>query len=43
MLLKEGNSQEIISQNIKKLEEGGTPYNQALAIALNKAKRAIKM
>ncbi|MDU5080239.1 DUF2213 domain-containing protein [uncultured Tissierella sp.] len=37
MSLKEGNSQEIISQNIKKLEVGGMPYSQALAIAISKA------
>lgn len=39
MPLKEGSSQEIISQNIKKLEEGGTPYNQALVIALSNAQK----
>lgn len=42
MSLKEGSSQEVITQNIKKLEKGGAPYSQALAIALSKAGKGSK-
>lgn len=42
MSLKEGNSQEVITQNIMKLEKGGAPYSQALAIALSKAGKGSK-
>lgn len=42
MPLKEGSSQEIISQNIKELEGGGKPYNHALIIALSKAGKSNK-
>lgn len=39
MPLLEGNSQEVISQNIKQLIKDGYKQDQAVAIALNKAKR----
>lgn len=42
--LKEGKSNEIISENISKLEHEGYPHRQAVAISLNKAgkKKAVK-
>lgn len=38
MPLKEGESREAVSQNIKKLVEEGYPQKQAVAIALNKSR-----
>jgi hypothetical protein len=42
MPLKEGKSNSIVAENIKTLMEEGTPITQAIAIALDIQKRAIK-
>ena len=40
--LKRGGSQEAISSNIRQLKEEGRPQNQAIAIALDKARETKK-
>ena len=42
MPLKKGKSQKVISQNIKTEMAAGKPRNQAIAIAMSKAKRKKK-
>ena len=40
MPLKKGNSQKVISQNIRELIHGGYNRNQAIAISLKKARES---
>ena len=40
MPLKSGKSQKVISQNIKELMDSGRPQKQAVAIALDKARKS---
>ena len=42
MRLKKGKSQKAISSNIKELKKSGRPRNQAIAIALDKARKSRK-
>lgn len=42
MPLKKGSSKKVISENIKKEIESGKDREQAIAIALNKAKKSNK-
>lgn len=42
MPLKDGNSQEVISENIKKLMAEGMPREQAIAVALEHARKTSK-
>lgn len=42
MPLKKGKSKETISENIRREEKAGKPRKQAIAIALNKARRSDK-
>lgn len=42
MPLKKGKSKKVISQNISELREDGYPEKQAIAIALNNAKKISK-
>lgn len=42
MPLKKGNSEEVISSNIKEMEKSGHPKNQSIAAALNEARKTGK-
>jgi thiamine monophosphate kinase len=42
MPLKKGKSKKVISQNISELVASGRPQNQAVAIALDNARRTAK-
>ena len=40
MPLKKGTSQEVIDANVKELEQSGRPHRQAVAIALEEARKS---
>ncbi len=42
MALKKGSSQKTISENIKELQRSGRPHRQAVAIALEEARKSEK-
>lgn len=42
MPLKRGSSQEVIAANIKELQRSGRPHRQAVAIALEEARKSKK-
>lgn len=42
MPLKKGNSNAVVSQNVKELKQAGYPTKQAVAIALDKAGKSNK-
>jgi hypothetical protein len=42
MPLRKGTSQEVISANIKELQRSGRPHRQAVAIALEEARKSEK-
>jgi hypothetical protein len=42
MPLKKGSSQEVIAANIKELKQSGRPHRQAVAIALETARKSKK-